>query len=349
MAHRGNVSTASTTPAPRAPASVIEGIVQDDLLLEEISLVPGGANQGADILVAKSDPASTPESLMQRVRAAVGQARTRMTELVTKLGMTPDDASPVLADLESAAMIAAAPVTATPAEPAAVAKHAPEGGESSPHTAAAPAPSTDGPGSTASGLTATPAAPSANAGALPSAQAATRPTSGVTMSAAAAEQGTNTGQQPDLGARLTEATQKAAQLEQANQLLAARVEKMEQESRDRELTAKTAALFDKLPGKRDALKALVAKLDPETEATLKALCDFTREAMTTAKMFVPVGVDGDNAASQQSAQDAFDAKVAEVRKADPSLSYDEATVKAMDTYPDLAKRVQDELRAAIQR
>lgn len=169
------------------------------------------------------------------------------------------------------------------------------------------------------------------------------------MSAAAAEQGTNTGQQPDLGARLTEATQKADQLEKANQLLAARVEKMEQDARDRELTEKTAALFDKLPGKRDALKALVAKLDPETEATLKALCDFTREAMTTAKMFVPAGVDGDNAASQQSAHAAFEAKVAEVRKADPSLGYDEATVKAMDTYPDLAKRVQEELRAAITR
>lgn len=301
-----------TNPPASAPTekddAVFPAVFHDELGLDEISLVPRGANHGADVLVFKAsdtdDPARSP---LQRIRALTHSVLDRLSSLVVKHDIPADEAAPILASLESAAIIGA------------VAK---DDGAPTPEAA-------------------TPAAPEPPT------------TEGASMSGTAAEQSTPPAAQTataesvaKMNDQLAEAVRKAEAAESALAIYAARVEKMEQAARDRELTEKVDALLAGVPGDRGAFKALVAKCDDADLATLSGLVGFAREAAKSADLFGSRGTVAKSASSGSAAESAFDAKVTEIRAAD-RLSEAEATVKAASLYPELANAVAAEHRARV--
>lgn len=301
-----------TTPAaPTPPHTPVDASIIAAFKFDEVSLVPRGANQLANVLTFKSDDAAgdVKKSAMSVARELIRGLRKSVVDLTTKHAVLADDVAPVLKAADEALFVADA--AATGADDA-THSGVPEG---APHHPVLTTPETP--------MADTIVTPAANTGA-----------SAEDVAKIAKLQGEHNTQ-------LAEALAKNAASEAANKLLSERLDKMEQESADKVLTERTEKMFAGIPGEKGALKVLVSKLDADTTATLEKVLAFTREAAKSSHLFKAHGVSANESGDLTGAALATSRlnKIAEGMVARDGVSMAQAISKATENNPDLANEL----------
>lgn len=345
--HRGGVNLSTISPGPfdghevapadaakgAAEAGAVEANIFDALALREVSLVPSGANQFADVLTFKADASGNPSGVLTSLRTFAVASLAKLRALVEKHAVPAEEIAPVLAGLEQAALAAAE---------TAKAHDAPAGSPAATASAAAAPESADGVSSAAAVPTHTPQE-TARMSATATEKTITAPTQTAESVEKAADQ-----RLIEVEKALADAKRQAEVLAAQNAALSSTVEKLAADAADRALTEKVEKLFAGVPGEPAAFKALVAKLDAETEKTLDGVLAFARTAAEEAQVFKASGAAGSTAyasamVASSPAHAAFETKVQEIMSTEKT-DYANASVIAAERYRELATALVNEQR-----
>lgn len=226
-----------------------------DLVTKEISLVPRGANQGADVLVRKMDE-ETPMSFKQRITKALDDLKALVTK--TDLEEVPGDEAPPADD---------------------------------PNTPAKEAPMTD--------------------------------TEKQELVAKIAEL------EKKLGTVEKAENEKVAKAEADAKAAQEQVAKMEAE---REVTV-AKAMLGQAPGKAEELAAVLKQLDDTGKAFVTTVLKQHNALLGASEVLKELGAGGDKAV--ETANEKVEKAAAEIRKADTSLTLEQARAEALRRNPGL--------------